>query len=91
MPKSIYRDEYRVLVELLREEREKAGITQGTVAEAFGRPQSTLSHLERGSRRIDVVEFIDYCRIIGADPRAIFDAFLARAGKGHKRSRIRTP
>ncbi|MFC4160723.1 helix-turn-helix domain-containing protein [Chitinimonas lacunae] len=86
MPKSIYRDEYRMLVDLLRHAREQAGITQGSVAEAFGWPQSTLSHLERGSRRIDVVEFVDYCRVIGVDPRTVFNEFLQRSDKAVRRS-----
>ncbi|QNM96725.1 helix-turn-helix domain-containing protein [Chitinimonas koreensis] len=87
MPKSIYREEYRVLVDLLREARERTGITQGTLADAFGWPQSTLSHLERGSRRIDVVEFIDYCRYVGIDPQATFAEFLHRSEKPVKRAR----
>lgn len=87
MPKSIYRDEYRVLIELIRAARERAGVTQGAVAAAFGRPQSTLSHVEAGSRRLDVVEFVDYCRVVGADPRAVFDEFLRRIEKSGKRPR----
>lgn len=86
MPKSIYRDEHRVLVDLLRDAREQAGITQGSVAEAFGWTQSTLSHVERGSRRIDLVEFTDYCRFIGADPLALYAEFLSRSAKSTKRT-----
>lgn len=78
MPKSIYRREYRMLVDLLRQLREAGGISQGQVAAAFQWPQSTLSHVERGSRRLDLVEFLDYCRAIGSDPRAVFDQFLER-------------
>jgi hypothetical protein len=81
MTKSIYRDEYRILIDLLRNAREQARVSQGAVAQAFEWPQSTLSHLERGSRRIDVVEFVDYCRIVGADPRELFDEFLKRSDR----------
>lgn len=76
MPKSIYRHEYRLLIDLLRQLREGAGISQGQVAATFQWPQSTLSHVERGSRRLDIVEFLDYCHAIGADPRSVFDEFL---------------
>ncbi len=79
--KSIYRDEYRVLIDLLREAREQAGVTQGQVAKAFERPQSTLSHIERGSRRLDLVEFLDYCKALGADPVGLFAEFLVRVEK----------
>lgn len=43
---------------------------------ALGYAQSTLSNLERGSRRLDIVEMIDYCAAIGADPRRIMDELL---------------
>ncbi len=78
MPKSIYRREYQILVNLLRQLREAGGASQGHVAATFQWPQSTLSHVERGSRRLDLVEFLDYCRAIGSDPRAVFDQFLER-------------
>lgn len=78
MSKSIYRDEYRILVELLRETRERAGISQGEVARAFNSPQSTLSHIERGSRRLDLIEFIDYCHALGVAPQDLFDELLGR-------------
>jgi len=79
MLKSIHRDEYRVLLELLRDAREEAGLSQGQVAEGLGYLQSTLSHIERGARRLDVVEFIDYCRVLKADPRVLFDELVRAA------------
>ena len=48
--------EYEALVERLREARAEAGLTQEAVAEVFGRPQSFLSKIESGERRIDPVE-----------------------------------
>lgn len=81
MSKSIYRDEYRVLIDLLREAREQAGVTQGEVAKAFAWPQSTMSHVERGSRRLDLVEFLDYCKALGTDPSNLFAEFLTRLGR----------
>ena len=76
MSKSIHRDEYRVLLQILREAREEAGMSQGQLAEALGYLQSTMSHIERGARRLDVVEFIDYCRAVDADPRVVFDELV---------------
>lgn len=76
--KSIYRHEYRVLVELLRQLREEKGVSQGAVASAFHWPQSTLSHVERGSRRLDLIEFLDYCHAIEIDPRVVFEQLMKR-------------
>jgi transcriptional regulator with XRE-family HTH domain len=48
--------EYEVMVERLRLARQEAGMTQEAVAEFFGRPQSFVSKIESGDRRIDPVE-----------------------------------
>lgn len=77
MAKSIYRDEYRVLLETLRGARDHSGMTQAEVAKALGWAQSSLSHTENGSRRIDVVEFIDYCHVVGIQPQSLFSTVLA--------------
>lgn len=72
MPKSIYRPEYTVVRELIREFRTARGITQDVLSERLGRNQSFLSDVERGVRRIDVLELRDLCEQIGIDlPRFI--------------------
>jgi transcriptional regulator with XRE-family HTH domain len=48
--------EYEAMVERLRQARQEAGMTQETVAELLGRPQSFVSKVENGDRRIDPVE-----------------------------------
>lgn len=53
---TLHAREYDALVERLRTAREEAGLTQEAVAEVFGRPQSFLSKIESGERRIDPVE-----------------------------------
>jgi transcriptional regulator with XRE-family HTH domain len=68
---SIYSDQYQLLLELLLEARKAAGVTQQDLAKKLRRPQSFVSKVERGERRLDVVEFLQIARIIGADPCAI--------------------
>lgn len=48
--------EYEAMVERLRQARQEAGMTQEAVAGYFGRPQSFVSKIESGGRRIDPVE-----------------------------------
>jgi hypothetical protein len=46
----------RVYVARLKTCRIKAGLTQAQCTEALGRPQSFMSDVERGSRRLDLVQ-----------------------------------
>ncbi|TGK12241.1 XRE family transcriptional regulator [Leptospira fletcheri] len=57
MAKTIYTEEYRAFQKLLKKARKEAGFTQVEVAEALGEPQSYVSKIEAGDRRIDVIEF----------------------------------
>ena len=56
MDKSIYTREYAVVLRLLREARERAGITQVELAAKLGQSQSFVSKAERGDRRLDVIQ-----------------------------------
>lgn len=92
--KVIYSDEHRRLTELLREVREEAGMTQAQVAAGFGRPMDYVSRMEGGQRRIDVVEWLRFLRICGADPvtflaclATAFDPPLALSTNSARRSR----
>ncbi|WP_246197439.1 helix-turn-helix domain-containing protein [Pseudoxanthomonas sacheonensis] len=51
--------------------RKDAGLTQQQLADKLGRPQSFVSKTENGERRIDVVEFLELCRLVGADPHNV--------------------
>lgn len=76
---SIYSDEYQRLIASLAEARRAAGITQAQLAEQIGRPQSFVSKVERGERRLDVIEFYQVCRLLGADGSELIDQALFRA------------
>ena len=56
MEKTIYSQEYALFLKLLRDTREKLGLTQTELAERLGQTQSFVSKVERSERRIDVVE-----------------------------------
>ncbi len=53
---------YRQFLVLMREARDKAGLSQVELAGRLGRPQSFVSKYESGERRLDVAEFIEICR-----------------------------
>lgn len=59
------------LREALFEARRKRGFTQSQVAALLNKPQSFVSKYERGERRLDVVEFLEVCKALKANPAAI--------------------
>lgn len=65
MAKSIHRSDYALLTARLRAAREAAGLTQAEVSEALGRPQSFVSDIENGRRRLDVLQLRDLCQLLG--------------------------
>ena len=56
MEKSIYSDDYSVVVGLLKKLRTAAGITQVQMAEQLNQTQSLYSKYERGEIRLDVIQ-----------------------------------
>ena len=76
MSKSIYNEDYRQLIAGLKEARVAANITQQQVADQIGRPQSFVAKVEGRERRLDVVEFIQICRVIGCDPLILLEPML---------------
>jgi len=74
MEKSIYTEEYAVLLELLREARVAAGLTQVELAARLGQSQSFVTKAEGGDRRLDVIQFRTICRTLGTS----FPAFAAK-------------
>ena len=71
--KSSFSAEYKLLCKLLREARDKAGMTQEDVAKRLKRPQSYVSKYESGERRLDVIEFLRVTKALRVAPDTIFD------------------
>ena len=51
----------------LGEARRARGMRQSDLAERLNRPQSFVSNYERGTRRLEVSEFIQIARMLGLD------------------------
>jgi transcriptional regulator with XRE-family HTH domain len=78
MRKSVHSAGQRVLSDLLRTARRKAKLTQQKLAQKLAKPQSFVAKYEKGERRLDVVEFVQVVRAIGADPGRLMKALLRR-------------
>lgn len=75
MEKSLHSTEYRLLLDMLREAREKAGLTQEDLAGKLSATQSFVSKCERGERRLDVIELRHWCDAIGTSLPAFLKKF----------------
>lgn len=75
MPKTIYRREYDVLLTLIRKHRKDSGLTQVACSKALGRPQSFMSDVETGSRRLDIVQLRDLCKVLGVELTNLIEEF----------------
>jgi transcriptional regulator with XRE-family HTH domain len=78
LTKSVHSPRYAELRRVIVAARKKAGLTQLEVAERLGKPQSYVSKVESGERRIDVVELIEIAEAVGFDAAAA----VRRVGRG---------
>jgi transcriptional regulator with XRE-family HTH domain len=79
MRKSIYRDDYRKVVELLAEIRRSKGVTQVEMAALLKKPQSYVSKYESGERRLDIIELIDILNVLGLELDQFYNLLLRKA------------
>jgi len=75
MDKSIYTREYALVLRLLKEAREEAGLTQTQLANKLKKSQSFVTKIECGDRRIDIVQLRTLCRLYGTTLSAFVDRF----------------
>ena len=61
MEKSVFTANYKAFLRLLKQQRQRAGLTQQQIADRIGQSQSFVSKCERGERRIDFVEMMAFC------------------------------
>lgn len=71
--KTIHTKEHVALRVLLKEQREELNLTQRELGERLKVHHTLIGKVETGDRRLDVIEFIDYCKALEIDPCFILD------------------
>lgn len=81
MAKALQAARYRPLPRKLREMREAAGLTQRDLARKLKIAHTLIHASEVAERRVDVMEFCDWCRACGVDPADTLRDLMARRGR----------
>jgi transcriptional regulator with XRE-family HTH domain len=81
MANSTHNSDYQLLLTVLKSERERLGITQTDLANRLGNTQTFVSKCERGERRIDAVELVEFAEALGIEPSHLFGQFLLKRGQ----------
>ena len=82
MTKAIYRREHEILLQVLKRMRVESGMTQAQCSAALGRPQSFMSDVERGVRRLDIVQLRDLCIVLKTDLSSFSKTYEQALNKG---------
>ncbi|CAJ9726261.1 XRE family transcriptional regulator [Burkholderia pseudomallei] len=78
MTHPLHEPRYQRIAALLMDLRKARGLLQQDVADRIGRPQGFVSKVESGSRRLDVIELLDFLRALDADPHEFIDRLIER-------------
>jgi transcriptional regulator with XRE-family HTH domain len=71
--KSLHSPAHDRFIKLMRQARRNAGLSQEDAAKLLRTRQNLISDIERGQRRVDVVEFVKICRAYGIKPESILN------------------
>jgi transcriptional regulator with XRE-family HTH domain len=63
MPRAIYTNDHKKIVERLKRARSEAGLSQQETAEALSKTQSYISKIESGQRRFDVLQLKEFAKL----------------------------
>lgn len=81
VPKTVFSGENEALVGVLKEARQRAGLTQAELAARIGKDQSFISLIEGSQRRVDVIEFCELAKAMGEAPEALFSLLIQRLAR----------
>lgn len=83
MKSSPYSPHYEKLRTWLKEQRDKSGLSLRDVAEAMGRHHSVLGKMEQDRRKIEILEFVRYCQVLGVNPHEGLDVLIESLQKAN--------
>lgn len=73
--KSLNKKEHKILLEQLYRLRMSSGLRQSDLADKLNAPQSFISKIESGERRIDLIELREICIALGSNLNEFINEF----------------
>jgi transcriptional regulator with XRE-family HTH domain len=73
--KTLNKKEYKILLEQLYRLRLSSGLRQSDLALKLKAPQSFISKIESGERRIDLIELREICIALGSNLKEFINEF----------------
>lgn len=70
MQKTLHSKDYKKLTSWLKAQRASQGLTMRELAMKMGVTHSFIGKVEQGERRLDVIEYLSYCDVLGVSPSA---------------------
>lgn len=67
---------YGQLRAILRRAREEQGITQRQLSARLRRDKNFVQLFESGERALEVIEYLQYCKVLRIDPRDVISQLL---------------
>lgn len=71
--KTIYKKRYRQIILSLVTKRKQSALTQQQLADKLEKPQSYIAKIEKYERKLDVMEFIEFCEALDIDTTDMVD------------------
>ena len=90
MKKSTHTPEYQCVLKKLVEMRHSAELTQRELALRLGREHSFVWRIEKGERRLDLVEFRWVCQALNIKPEEAYEDLMRAMDKESKKKRSRS-
>lgn len=76
MAGAIYSDAHKLVARAFVNARQKAGLKQTELAASIGKHQSFISDIERGQRRLDVLELFAIAKALKIDPPTLYSELV---------------
>ena len=82
--------QHKIVGRHLADLRQQTGMTQTDLAKVLRKPQSFVSAVENGQRRVDLLEFASIVRVLGGDPQIICGKIFTATAPATSSARRRT-